>query len=86
MTFWTHLIRFVAVEDNHVHLGQLVNSERDVGKDSVNGIDIPVYLIEGTIFDGRVTDQIMHVKQVTDSLRLHPLFRILTTDSRFSLP
>nr|XP_001390827.2 fumarylacetoacetate hydrolase [Aspergillus niger CBS 513.88] len=64
MTFWTHLIRFVAVEDNHVHLGQLVNSERDVGKDSVNGIDIPVYLIEGTIFDGRVTDQIMHVKQI----------------------
>ncbi|PYH80331.1 fumarylacetoacetate hydrolase [Aspergillus uvarum CBS 121591] len=64
MASWTHLIRFVAVEDNHIHLGQLVNTEQDVGKDSVNGVDIPVYLIEGTIFDGRVTDQLMHVKQI----------------------
>ncbi|GKZ28494.1 hypothetical protein AbraIFM66950_008352 [Aspergillus brasiliensis] len=64
MTSWTHLIRFVAVEDNHIHLGQLVNTEQDVGKDSVNGVEIPVYLIEGTIFDGRVTDQVMHAKQI----------------------
>ncbi|OJJ72699.1 hypothetical protein ASPBRDRAFT_206587 [Aspergillus brasiliensis CBS 101740] len=64
MTSWTHLIRFVAVEDNHIHLGQLVNTEQDVGKDSVNGVEIPVYLIEGTIFDGRVTDKLMHVKQI----------------------
>ncbi|GKZ25973.1 hypothetical protein AbraIFM66951_001993 [Aspergillus brasiliensis] len=64
MTSWTHLIRFVAVEDNHIHLGQLVNTDQDVGKDSVNGVEIPVYLIEGTIFDGRVTDKLMHAKQI----------------------
>lgn len=62
---WTHLVRFVATEDNHIRLGQLVDTNRDVGKDSVNGVEILVYLIEGSIFDGRVTDKIMHVKQVT---------------------
>jgi hypothetical protein len=62
---WTHLVRFIATEDNHIHLGQLVNTDRDAGKDSVKGVDILVYLIEGSIFDGRVTDKIMHVKQVT---------------------
>ncbi|KAF4219351.1 hypothetical protein CNMCM5878_003270 [Aspergillus fumigatiaffinis] len=61
---WTHLVRFIATEDNHIHLGQLVNTNRDAGKDSVKGVDILVYLIEGSIFDGRVTDKIMHVKQI----------------------
>ncbi|KAF4159218.1 hypothetical protein CNMCM6936_001871 [Aspergillus lentulus] len=61
---WTHLVRFVATEDNHIRLGQLVDTNRDVGKDSVNGVEILVYLIEGSIFDGRVTDKIMHVKQI----------------------
>jgi hypothetical protein len=62
---WTHLVRFIATEDNHIHVGQLVKTNRDAGKDSVKGVDILVYLIEGSIFDGRVTDKIMHVKQVT---------------------
>ncbi|GFF74693.1 fumarylacetoacetate hydrolase domain-containing protein 2 homolog [Aspergillus lentulus] len=61
---WTHLVRFVATEDNHIRLGQLVDTNRDVGKDSVNGVEILVYPIEGSIFDGRVTDKIMHVKQI----------------------
>ncbi|PYH95485.1 2-keto-4-pentenoate hydratase [Aspergillus ellipticus CBS 707.79] len=61
---WTHLIRFVAIEDSQVHLGQLVDPTRDVGQDSVDGIEIAAYLIEGTIFDGRVTKHILHVKQL----------------------
>lgn len=64
MPSWTHLIRFLAVEDNQVHLGQLVDTSRDVGRDSVDGIEIAAKIIEGTIFDGRITDEIMHVKQV----------------------
>ncbi|KAL7656259.1 hypothetical protein ACMYSQ_005368 [Aspergillus niger] len=60
---WTHLIRFIAVEDSQTHLGQLVDPTRDVGEDSVNGVDIAAYLINGDIFNGRVTSQIMHVKQ-----------------------
>jgi len=66
MPCWTHLIRFIAVEDSLVHLGQLVDTSRDVGEDSVKGVQIAAYLINGTIYDGRVTDQVMHVKQVSN--------------------
>jgi hypothetical protein len=64
MPIWTHLIRFVAVEDSRIHLGQLVDTSRDVGLDSVNGTKIEAYLINGSIFDGEVTDQILTVKQI----------------------
>ncbi|KAL4911124.1 hypothetical protein BDW74DRAFT_172578 [Aspergillus multicolor] len=64
MPSWTHLIRFVAEEDNKVHLGQLVDTTRDVGQDSLNGMPIAAYLINGTVFDGEVTKAVMHVKQV----------------------
>ncbi|KAE8329711.1 hypothetical protein BDV39DRAFT_213539 [Aspergillus sergii] len=64
MTPWTHLIRFIAIEDHQIHLGQLVDASRDIGLDSVNGMDISAYLIDGGIFDGKVTDQIYHVKQL----------------------
>ncbi|KAJ5936311.1 hypothetical protein N7454_005609 [Penicillium verhagenii] len=64
MPAWTHLVRFVAVEDNQIHLGQLVNTTRDVGRDSVDGVKIAVKLIQGTIFDGQVTEEILHVKQL----------------------
>lgn len=67
---WTHLIRFIASEDHQVHLGQLVDTTRDIGQDTVDGVDIAVFLIEGTIYNGRVTKQIMHVKQVGFSLAL----------------
>ncbi|KAK5789869.1 hypothetical protein VI817_008992 [Penicillium citrinum] len=64
MPFWTHLVRFIAVEDSQVHLGQLVDTTRDVGRDSADGVEIAVKVIEGTIFDGRVTDEVLHVKQL----------------------
>jgi hypothetical protein len=64
MPSWTHLVRFVAVEDSQEHLGQLVDTTRDVGLDSAEGKEIAVYLIDGTIFDGKVTKEILHVKQV----------------------
>ncbi|KAJ5214226.1 hypothetical protein N7449_001395 [Penicillium cf. viridicatum] len=63
MSSWTHLVRFIAAEDSQVHLGQLVDTTRDVGRDSVDGVEIAVKAIEGTIFDGRVTNEILHVKQ-----------------------
>jgi hypothetical protein len=64
MSSWTHLVRFIAVEDNQIHLGELADPSRDVGLDSVDGREIAVYLIDGTIFDGRVTKEVLHVKQV----------------------
>lgn len=64
MPSWTHLIRFIAVEDSLVHLGQLVDTSRDIGRDSVDSVEIAAFVIEGSIFDGRVTKEVMHVKQV----------------------
>ncbi|EEA23550.1 hypothetical protein TMatcc_002427 [Talaromyces marneffei ATCC 18224] len=64
MPSWTHLVRFIAVEDSQEHLGQLVDTIRDVGRDNVDGKDIAVYLIDGTIFDGKETKEVLHVKQL----------------------
>lgn len=65
MPSWTHLIRFVASEDNQPHLGQLVDTSVDVGLASLDEKDkIRAYLIQGTIFDGEVTNTILHVKNV----------------------
>jgi hypothetical protein len=65
MTSWTHLIRFIAVEDHEIHLGQLVDTSRDIGLDSLNNIKIQAYLIQGTIFNNVVTKHILTVKQVS---------------------
>lgn len=64
MPAWTHLIRFIAVEDSRIHIGQLVDPNRDVGLDSVNGTKIEAYLINGSIFNGEVTEQLLTVKQI----------------------
>ncbi len=64
MPSWTHLIRFIALEDSRVHIGQLVDTSRDVGLDSFEGKEIKAYLINGSIFDGEVTDQILTAKQI----------------------
>ncbi|BCS28216.1 fumarylacetoacetate hydrolase family protein [Aspergillus puulaauensis] len=61
---WTHLVRFIAAEDSQIHLGQLVDTARDVGRDTFDGANIPVFLIEGSIFDGRVTETILHIQQL----------------------
>ena len=60
----THIIRFIANEDSRIHIGQLVDTSRDVGLDSVEGKEIKAYLINGTIFAGEVTQQIYSVKQL----------------------
>lgn len=67
-TTWTHLIRFVARQDGQVHLGQLVDTTRDVGLDSLASKTIQAYRIEGSIFDqdgaaaAKVTRDILTVK------------------------
>jgi hypothetical protein len=60
----THIVRFIANEDNRTHIGQLVDTSRDVGLDSLEGKEIKAYLINGTIFDGEVTDKVYTVKQL----------------------
>jgi hypothetical protein len=68
MPSWTHLIRFVAAEDGQPHIGQLVHASRDVGLDTLDGRETKAYLIVGNIFDGEVTETILTVKYVRDSL------------------
>ena len=62
---WTHLIRFVANEDNQIHLGQLVNPGSDIGLDSINGKQIEAFLVNGSILSGVVTKTVLTVKQVS---------------------
>ncbi|KAE9380895.1 putative fumarylacetoacetate hydrolase [Stipitochalara longipes BDJ] len=64
MSSWTHLIRFIALEDHEVHLGQLVDTSQDVGLSSLNNVEIKAYLIQGTIFNNVVTKHVLTVKQL----------------------
>lgn len=60
----THIIRFIAKEDNKVHLGQLVDTTRDIGLDSIEGKEIKAYLINGTIFQAQVTPHVYTVQSL----------------------
>lgn len=64
MTKPTHVIRFIANEDGREHLGQLVDTSRDVGLDSVEGRTITAYEINGSIFNGEVTQHTLTVKHL----------------------
>lgn len=72
MPDWTHLVRFIAVEDNQIHLGQLVDTSRDIGLDSVNGVEIKAYLIVGDLYSGKITSHVYTVKQVSLSSKKPP--------------
>jgi hypothetical protein len=60
----THIVRFIAKEDHRIHLGQLVDTSRDVGLDSVEGKEIKAQLINGSILDGEVTDKVYTVERL----------------------
>ena len=67
----THIIRFLAEEDNNEHLGQLVDTTRDVGLDVLEGHKVQAYKINGTIFDGEVSskEHVLTVKQLLSPIR-----------------
>lgn len=59
-------MRFVAEEDGQTHLGQVdVTKWPDVGLSVFNGDKVDAKLITGSIFDGVVTDKILHISKVT---------------------
>lgn len=71
---WTHLIRFIAVEDGHEHLGQIdASATPDVGLALHEGKKVQAKVVTGTIFDGTVTDKVFHVQTVGTNPR--PSFR-----------
>lgn len=65
MPNWTHLIRCRAVEDGQVHLGQVIDTSRDVGIDCMNGVEVKAFLINGDIFTGTVTNNTLTVDHVS---------------------
>ena len=59
------MVRFVAEEDGQIHLGQVdVTAWPDVGLSVFNGDKVNVKVITGSIFDGVVTDKILHISKV----------------------
>lgn len=62
---WTRLIRFIAEEDGQVHLGEInSNHHPDIGLAVYSNEKATAKLINGSIFDGTVTDKTLHVAQV----------------------
>jgi hypothetical protein len=67
---WTHLIRFIAEEDNQIHLGNIDASKYpDIGLSMYNGDAVEAQLVTGSVFSGTVTNKWMHVKRVSISGR-----------------
>jgi hypothetical protein len=65
---WTHLVRFIAEEDNQIHLGNIDASKyTDVGLSIFNGEKVAANIVTGSAFSGRVTNKTMHIKQVSFS-------------------
>lgn len=62
---WTHLIRFIAKEDGQIHLGQIDSAQfPDVGLAHFEGKDVSAKEVTGGLYDGAVTDRVLHVDKV----------------------
>lgn len=80
---WTHLIRFVAKEDGQIHLGQIdPTSQPDVGLATYEKKELKAQLIEGSIYDGVVTEKFMTVSQVSACVSVFGKL-VCETDARF---
>lgn len=80
---WTHLIRFIAEEDNQIHLGNIdATKYPDVGLSIYNGEAVEAKLVTGSVFSGTVISKTMHVKQVSISkILVNGVFLKLITDA-----
>ncbi|KAL8399544.1 hypothetical protein RB594_000073 [Gaeumannomyces avenae] len=78
MANWTRLIRFIAVEDGLVHLGE-VGAGIDVGLATFEKKTVQAKVITGSVFDGVVTDKVLTVSQLLSPLDRSevPLIRCL---------
>ncbi|KAH8701914.1 hypothetical protein BGW36DRAFT_314563 [Talaromyces proteolyticus] len=82
---WTHLIRFIAEEDGQVHLGQ-IDAEKfpDVGLAVYEGKKLSARLITGTIFDGVLSDKVLHVATLLSPIGVEevPIIRCMGLNYR----
>ncbi|OJJ66450.1 hypothetical protein ASPBRDRAFT_79313 [Aspergillus brasiliensis CBS 101740] len=82
---WTNLVRFISEEDGQIHLGEVDSSTHpDVGMSILNGERIAVKLVKGTIFDGIVTDTIMHIDRLLAPIGIEevPIIRCMGLNYR----
>ncbi|KAL1980675.1 hypothetical protein VTN96DRAFT_3655 [Rasamsonia emersonii] len=82
---WTHLIRFIAQEDGQVHLGQVDAKQfPDVGLAMLNGEEVTAKLIKGSVFDGVVTEKLLHVAQILSPIGMDevPIIRCMGLNYR----
>ncbi|CAH0051950.1 unnamed protein product [Clonostachys solani] len=82
---WTHLVRFLAVEDGRIHLGQIdAKKWPDIGLALDIGARITANLIEGNAFNGIVTNRTMEISRVLSPLSMAevPVIRCLGLNYR----
>ncbi|KAK7705475.1 hypothetical protein SLS57_010009 [Botryosphaeria dothidea] len=82
---WTHLIRFIAKEDGQIHLGQVDSAQfPDVGLAVFEGKDVSAKEVTGGLYDGVVTDRVLHVDKLLSPLSVDqiPLVRCLGLNYR----
>jgi hypothetical protein len=71
---WTHLVRFIAQEDGQIHLGQVdARKWPDIGLATISDQKVEVKLVKGSVFDGIVTEKILHIAQVNSYCYSHKL-------------
>lgn len=64
MPLATHIIRFIAVEDGQLHLGQPTDISRDVGLATYHQEELKAYLINGDIYNPELTSIVLTVRQL----------------------
>ncbi|KAJ5045357.1 hypothetical protein NUH16_002173 [Penicillium rubens] len=82
---WTNLIRFISEEDGQIHLGEVdTRKYPDIGLTVLNGERVAVNLVKGSIFDGVVTETIMHVGRLLAPIGIEevPIIRCMGLNYR----
>ncbi|KAK2767560.1 hypothetical protein FQN54_003718 [Arachnomyces sp. PD_36] len=82
---WTRLVRFIAEEDGQVHYGEVdVKQYPDVGLATLEGQKIAAKLIQGSIFDGTVTDKSLTIGRLLSPIGMEdvPIIRCMGLNYR----
>ncbi|KAK6543586.1 hypothetical protein TWF694_000329 [Orbilia ellipsospora] len=85
MATWKNLIRFIAEEDGQEHLGDVDASQYpDVGVSIHDGQKVTARVINGSIFDGTVTDKTLTVARLLSPISVSdvPIIRCLGLNYR----
>lgn len=64
---WTRCVRFIAKETKQIHLGQPL-STGDIAVALEKGTVVQAKEIDGTIYDGKVTDKVLTVDKILSPL------------------